>query len=276
MKKHSLLRAAAMAPIATAGVYVLALRGRREHPAWETLRQYRYAHRGLHDKANGIPENSLAAFRRAVEHGFGAELDVHLTKDGQLAVIHDTSLLRTAGVDVKVTDLTAEELKQYRLEGTDEQIPLLEEVLPLFEGNAPLIVELKVDGNNGPLCETACYTLDQYSVDYCIESFHPGAVRWLKEHRPDICRGQLSENFIRSKGTGMGHFADFAMTYLLGNVATEPDFIAYNWRDREGLSPVLTRKLWGIQEVCWTVRDRETMERLEAQGSLIIFENFIP
>lgn len=276
MKKHSLLRAALMAPAATAGIYLLSLRGRRDHPAWEKLRRFRYAHRGLHDKANGIPENSLAAFRRAVEHGFGVELDIHLTKDGRLAVIHDNSLLRTAGADVKATDLTAEELSQYRLEGTEEKIPFLEEVLPLFEGKTPLIVELKVDGNSDALCRAACEMLDRFDVDYCIESFHPGAVRWLKEHRPDICRGQLSEDFCKSKGTEMGAFADFAMTHLLLDFVTRPDFIAYDWHGREGLSPRLARTLWGVQEVSWTVRDRETMERLEAEGSLIIFENFIP
>ncbi len=276
MKKHSWARAALMAPAATAGIYLLSLRGRRDHPAWERLRRFRYAHRGLHDSAAGVPENSLAAFRRAADLGFGAELDVHLTRDGRLAVIHDTSLLRTAGADVKITDLTAEELAQYRLEGTDERIPFLEEVLPIFEGKAPLIVELKVDGNNGALCRAVCETLDRFRGDYCIESFHPGAVRWLKEHRPEICRGQLSENFCRSRGTNLGPFADFAMTHLLLNCVTRPDFIAYDWHGREGLSPRLTRKLWGVHEISWTVRDRETMERLEREGSLIIFEGFIP
>ena len=276
MKKHSLLRAALMAPAAAAGVYLLSLRGRKDHPAWAVLERYRYAHRGLHDKVNGVPENSLAAFRRAVERGFGAELDAHLTRDGRLAVIHDDSLLRTAGADVRASESTAEELARYRLEGTDERIPFLEEVLPLFEGKTPLIVELKVDGNNDALCQAACEMLDRFDVDYCVESFHPGAVRWLKEHRPDICRGQLSENFLRSEGTNMGAFADFAMTHLLLDFATLPDFIAYDWHGREGLSPRLARKLWGVREVSWTVRDRETMERLEAEGSLIIFENFIP
>ena len=120
-------------------------RCRKGHPAWAVLKRFRYAHRGLHDSARGIPENSLAAFRAAVKHGYGAELDVHLTRDGRLAVIHDDSLLRTAGADVQASQLTAQELDAYRLEGTGEKIPFLEEVLPLFEGRAPLIVELKVD-----------------------------------------------------------------------------------------------------------------------------------
>lgn len=106
-------------------LFTLTLQCRRGHSAWGLLRLFRYAHRGYHDKPR-VPENSMAAFRRAIENGFGAELDVHLMKDGRLAVIHDASLKRTAGADVLVEDLTAEELKTYRLEGTDEQIPLLE------------------------------------------------------------------------------------------------------------------------------------------------------
>ena len=122
-------------------LYLLCLRCDRRRD-WKKLRGWRYAHRGFHDKPR-IPENSLPAFKRAVQCGFGAELDVHLMKDGHLAVIHDASLKRTAGADVLVEDLTAEELRQYTLEGTEYHIPLLEEVLPIFAGKAPLIVELK-------------------------------------------------------------------------------------------------------------------------------------
>ncbi|MFQ9053403.1 MAG: glycerophosphodiester phosphodiesterase family protein [Oscillospiraceae bacterium] len=98
------------------------LQCRRGHSAWGLLRLFRYAHRGYHDKPR-IPENSMAAFRRAIENGFGAELDVHLMKDGRLAVIHDASLKRTAGADVLVEDLTAEELKTYRLEAPMSRSP---------------------------------------------------------------------------------------------------------------------------------------------------------
>lgn len=242
----------------------------------ETLREFRYAHRGLHDAAKGIPENSLLAFRRAVEHGFGAELDVHLTKDGRLAVIHDTSLLRTAGADVKVCDLTVEELKQYRLEGTDEQIPLLEEVLPIFEGEKPLIVELKVDKNAKALAKATCEMLDKYNVAYCIESFHPRPLRWVKRYRPNVCRGLLSQNFLKGQGTGLGKAADFIMTHLLALVLIAPDFVAYKHEDRDRLNLKIARKVWGVQEVSWTVRSQEAMEQLEADNCLIIFENFIP
>ena len=89
-------------------LYILSLRGRTGHPGLKDLQGHRYAHRGLHDGEK--PENSLAAFRAAVNHGFGIELDVHLLKDGSLAVIHDSLLKRTTGAEGKVEDLTQEEL----------------------------------------------------------------------------------------------------------------------------------------------------------------------
>lgn len=258
-------------------LWVLALRCRKGHPAWAVLERYRYAHRGLHDKARGVPENSLAAFRRAVEHGYGAELDLHLTRDGRLAVIHDNSLKRTAGADVKASELTSEELAQYRLEGTDEPIPFFEEVLPLFEGKAPLIVELKVDGGNAAaLAQAACAMLDRYQVDYCIESFHPQAILWLKKNRPEICRGQLSQNFMKEEHTGLGALADFAMTNLLSSFLTVPDFIAYNHLHRRTPALRLARAVWGVREASWTIRTPEDLARCEADGCIPIFEQFQP
>lgn len=134
--------------LGAAGVWSLMLRPRRNQPGWEKLAGVRFAHRGLHDPNQGIPENSMAAFRRAVEHGFGAELDVHLMADGNLAVVHDSSLKRVCGADVFIEDLTAEDLKDYPLMGTAERIPLFRDVLALFEGKTPLVIELKVERGN--------------------------------------------------------------------------------------------------------------------------------
>lgn len=254
---------------------IAAVRCRHGHPAWEELRQYRYAHRGLHDKEKGVPENSLMAFRRAAEGGYGAELDVHLTADGKLAVIHDDSLLRTAGEDVKASALTAQQLAQYRLDGTQEKIPMLEEVLPLFEGRGPLIVELKVEGNAERLARAACEMLDRFQVRYCIESFHPKVLMWLKRNRPEICRGQLSQNFVKDR-SGLPWLAAWVMTNVFTNLVTCPDFVAYNWKDRHCLSLFLVKKLWRGQEVSWTIRDPKEMQRVERDGCLSIFENFEP
>ena len=69
---------------------ILATSGRTKYPKLDTLKGWAYAHRGLH--GNGLPENSMAAFKAALDGGYGIELDIHLTKDGDLAVIHDSSL----------------------------------------------------------------------------------------------------------------------------------------------------------------------------------------
>mgnify|MGYP001631700341 FL=1 len=145
-----------------AALYLLTLQGRRNHPLWKTFRHQRFCHRGYHDKPQ-IPENSLPAFRRAIDHGWGAELDVHLLKDGTLAVFHDSDLSRCAGVSGMIEDLTLPELKKLRLEGTDEQIPLFDEVLALFADAAPLIIELKsANGNHYALTNAVCERLDSY------------------------------------------------------------------------------------------------------------------
>ena len=257
-------------------LYILCLRCRRRKD-WDRFRGWYYAHRGYHDKPR-IPENSLPAFRRAVQCGFGAELDVHLMKDGHLAVIHDASLKRTAGADVLVEDLTAEELKQYRLEGTEHHIPLLEEVLPIFAGKAPLIVELKAErGNAAALAEAACALLDKHHVTYCMESFDPRCLMWLWENRPDVVRGQLSENFARhGDGENLPGVVRWVLSNLLLNCRTRPDFIAYRFEDRKCLSLQLCRSIYHAREFSWTIRSKEDMETAEQDGALVIFEQFNP
>ena len=221
----------------------------------------------------------MAAFRRARERNWGIELDVHLTRDSRLAVIHDASLLRTAGADVLVEDLTAEELKQYRLEGTEEEIPLLEEVLPLFEESGlPLVVELKAErGNHDALAAAACEVLDRFRVLYCIESFDPRCIRWLKKNRPEIVRGQLSENFLRhGDGGNMPKALLWALGNLLTNCLAKPDFIAYRFSDRDTFCLRWCRWLYKVQEINWTITTKEEMREAESAGNLVIFQDFDP
>ncbi len=258
-------------------LYILCLRCNRRRD-WKKFQGWRYAHRGFHDKPR-IPENSIPAFKRAVQCGFGAELDVHLMKDGHLAVIHDASLLRTAGVDVQIEDLTAEDLPQYKLEGTEYHIPLLEEVLPIFAGKAPLIVELKAErGNADALAAAACKLLDKHrSVTYCMESFDPRCLMWLWQNRPDVVRGQLSEDFARhGDGKNLPGVVRWVLSNLLLNCRTRPDFIAYRFEDRKSLSLKLCRGLYGAQEFSWTIRSKADMDAAEEAGALVIFEQFDP
>lgn len=275
-KKKALLAAfAGLAAISvgSCALYTLALQCRSGRKEWEELRKFRYAHRGLHEKPD-YPENSLAAFRRAIEHGYGAELDVHLMKDGKLAVIHDASLERTAGAKVEIEDLTAEDLPKYPLEGTGETIPLFEDVLKLFEkGGTPLIVELKAERNNyNELTKATCELLDKYQVKYCVESFDPRCLIWLKKNRPEILRGQLSCSFKPDELPNPA--ARYALQHLLTNLLTTPDFIAYKWEDRCFAELIMCREFYNVQEVNWTIRDPKTAEEAEKLGNLVIFENF--
>ena len=248
--------------------------GRTGHPGLELLRKYRYAHRGFHDKPQ-IPENSLAAFKRAVEHGFGAELDIHLTRDGRLVVFHDSTLVRCTGAEGILEDKTLAELRELRLEGTDEIIPTFDEVLDIFENATPLIIELKTyAGNHEALARAAVERLDSYKGDYCIESFDPRAIGDIRKLRPDIVRGQLSTNFREDpdeapKGTA-GLLTDLKLDFI-----SRPDFVAYNFKycDQPAFLRAVAR---GIQGVAWTIKTREDLKAAEALGYIPIFEQFDP
>ncbi len=254
-------------------LYLFCLYGRTGHPVIAKLRGWNYAHRGLHNAER--PENSMAAFRAALESGYGVELDIHLMKDGNLAVIHDSSLQRTAGVDLRIEELTADELVRYPLQGTMECIPLFSEVLSLFDGKAPLIVELKCEkGNHADLCRKACAMLDNYDGVYCMESFDPRVVRWLRKNRPDVCRGQLSENWMGKKMPIPG-ILKWALTHHISNVYTRPDFIAYKYADRKAFGTGICRKLFRLPGVSWTLRSREEYDTAVSEGWIPIFENFI-
>ena len=255
-------------------LYLLAIRGRTGHPLMAELRKWKYAHRGLH--GNGVPENSLAAFEAALNGGYGIELDLHLLADGNLAVMHDPSLRRTAGEDVKIFDLKTEDLTNYHLEGTEQTIPTFSQVLELFHGKAPMIVELKPDNNNfAELTRKACEMLDQYEGVYCIESFDPRCIRWLLKNRPDVVRGQLAHNSIHEQ-LGVPLITRVIMTNLLTNFWNLPDFVAYRFCDRKRLSIRLARGFWKIQGVAWTLKTQHELDTAEKENWIPIFEGFRP
>lgn len=258
-------------------LFLLALRGRTGHPGLNALRGWSYAHRGLH--GNGIPENSMGAFRAALENGYGVELDVHLLADGNLAIMHDSSLQRMTGCEIDLEDLTTQQLKDYHLDGTEETIPEFRSVLNLFSGKAPLIIELKTRGGNADLlCQATCEMLDTYDGPYCLESFDPRCVYWLKKHRPDIIRGQLSENFIPQKSytSNVPKILRWLMTYNLPTFVTKPDFLAYRYADRKTVTNLITLKLWEVQGVSWTLKSQQEYDTAVKEGWIPIFEGFRP
>lgn len=230
-----------------------------------------YAHRGLFDNKSNAPENSLNAIRKAVEAGYGIEFDVQLSKDDIPVVFHDASLKRVCGIDGNVWEYTLEELQKIKLADSDQTIPTFEEVLKVVNGKVPLIIEYKMDRVDTKVCELGNKVLENYQGPYCIESFHPFAVKWYKENRPDVVRGQLSENYAR-EGRHALHLK--VMTYLLTNFMTRPDFIAYCHRDADNLSRRICRKL-GALSVTWTIKSQEEYEKAKQHFDLFIFDSFI-
>ena len=260
--------------VALGGAYVLSTQGRTGHPGLAALQGFQYAHRGLHD--GGKPENSMAAFRAALENGYGIELDIHLIKDGNLAVIHDTSLLRTTGRDGKITDLTTEDLANYHLNGTQETIPTFRQVLELFAGKAPLIIELKCDDNAEALVDAAVKAMDGYEGAFCMESFDPRCIHWLKKNRPDIIRGQLAENYFAGTKAKIPAYLKLVLANHMLNFITKPDFIAYRYSDRNLWTTKLCRSLWNPECVSWTLKTQEEYDSAVKEGWLPIFEDFTP
>lgn len=254
--------------------FALLTMGRKGHKGLVELRKYVYAHRGLY--GDGAPENSLEAFRRAKAAGYGVELDLQLLKDGNLAVFHDSDLLRMTGKPGNVADLTTSELKRHSLGNTNYTIPTFREVLDLFDDKVPMIVELKSSGNIVDLCEKTCRMLDDYGGIYCLESFDPRCVRWLRKNRPDLIRGQLTENYLIKRKTMLPWFLRFVLKHQMLNFLTRPDFVAYRFSDRKTVSNFLCRSIWGLQGVTWTIKTKDEMNTAIGEGWIPIFEGFQP
>ncbi len=275
----------------------------------EELKKYRYAHRGLHHKPD-VPENSLMAFKKACEKGFGIELDVHLTKDSKLAVIHDSGLKRVTTVRsdhlpvipenaqtecetsfrtaMLIEEITLEEARKYPLEESDERIPEFREVLELVAGRVPLIIELKPrGGNHEELCKRVMEELDGYMERYpdavfCVESFNSFAVLAMKKNYPDVVRGQLGSDLIADyksrvpgdprEGTRFDPMTNTLVRDLRLNPLTEPDFVAYNYDHKRNRA---FRAFGGIK-VFYTIKDPIDLAVGEGLGAICIFERFVP
>jgi glycerophosphoryl diester phosphodiesterase len=155
-------------------------------------------------------------------------------------------------------------------------VPLFDEVLDLFEGKAPLIIELKShNGNHKALTEAVIARLDRYTGDYCVESFDPRVLMVLRRERPAILRGQLSMDF-RPGGEPLPGWQRFVLRNLLLNFLTVPDFIAYRFEDRRRLALRACLGVWGAREASWTIRSAADLETAEAAGAMPIFECFDP
>ena len=230
------------------------------------------AHRGYFDNEAGIPENSLACFQAAIEKGFVIELDIQLSSDGVAMVFHDANLERMCGVQGKIWEYTAAQLKEMKLLGTEETIPTFEETLALINGQVPLLVEYKMDKADTAVCAAGQALLDKYNGDYAIQCFDPRALLWYKKNAPQVARGQLAEDFWENE-TYKGQPLYLALTYMLTNVATRPDFISYRAIHKDNLSLNICRIL-GAKTACYTLKSEEELANVNGEFDMYIFDSF--
>ena len=225
------------------------------------------AHRGLH----GIdaPENSLAAFGKAIEAGFPIEIDVRPIDDGTVVVFHDDKLTRMTDLDGYVCNMTRSDLEKVRLRNSDERIPTFKEVLEFVDGRTPLLIEIKNDSTVGQLERDTLELLSSYKGEYAVQSFNPYSMEFFKKNAPQIPRGQLSCFFDKKD---LGFFKRFVLKRLKMNKVSSPDFISYNHANLPNKYVTKTK----LPTLAWTVRSNAEMEKCLPYCYNIIFENFIP
>ena len=251
------------------GVFVIAPARSKRAEAW---RGTAFAHRGLHGE--GVDENTLEAFERACRLGVGIELDVQMTRDGELVVFHDEGLTRLAGDPRRVDEVDWAELKAMTLK-EGGRVPAFEEVLKLVDGRVPLLVELKSGRSNRKLCEGTMALLKAYEGRYVVESFNPLMLRWLRKNAPEVVRGQL----VGAKPSYlavMGWPGAVVLSTLSLNFLARPDFVAYDVEAKHFATPRVQRLLFHTTMAAWTVRDEETWQSCMARNEMPIFEDFVP
>lgn len=255
-------------------LYLFAVRPlRRSHTAH--YMSVAYAHRGLHDAS--LPENSMAAFEAACQAGYGIELDVQLSSDGEVVVFHDATLDRVCGESARVLDRTAAELSRLPLCGKEEHtVPTFADVLKTVNGRVPLMVEIKglSKENTYAVCEAVVPLLDAYEGEYCMESFNPYAVYWFKKNRPEVVRGQLSSRFW--KDPKHRNAKGLLMQSLVTNFLTKPDFISFDRRYNLFFPFVVARRLWRGYASAWTVKTRAQEIASRVYFDCVIFEGYLP
>lgn len=233
------------------------------------------AHRGLFDN-KAIPENSLSAFRNAVANHYGIELDLQLTKDDRLVVFHDNTLDRMTGISGNLRDFTYEQLQDLCLLDTSERIPLFSDVLKVLHPDTPLIIEIK--GEYRPI-ETVMKAVEEtrdYKGLYNMESFNPQIIRYLRVNEPQIVRGQLSYNYLADPERLFNIPLSFMLSYLMFNIYTRPDYIAYDTLSSSNLSFQIISRLFKAECVAWTVNSKEEFEEKKHLYQCFIFDSYIP
>ncbi|PKK92804.1 MAG: glycerophosphodiester phosphodiesterase [Tenericutes bacterium HGW-Tenericutes-6] len=236
------------------------------------LKTYQYAHRGLFTKDQKVPENSLLAFKKALEKGYAIELDLNITKDFIPVSFHDFNLKRLCGIDQNIDEITYNELQKITYQPSLEKIATLREVLELVDGKMPLLIELKPHGNVIKLCESVMKELKDYKGLYAIFSFHPSVVYWFKKHEPDVIRGQISETFKDQK---LSFIQRYLLRTMFFNLFTKPDFISYGIHDLP-YQKLDRLKKKGMTIISYAARSQAQYDFVRSRYDNVVFEFFLP
>ena len=230
------------------------------------------AHRGLYNNKEGIVENTIKAFNKAIEKGYAIELDVQILKDGNLIVFHDDNLLRLTGKNKRVYDLTLEDIKSVNLLNTNEKIPTLKEVLDTVLGKVPLVIEIKSGIFSHGIEKKLYDVLKEYNGKFCIESFNPFSVLWFKNNASLVPRGLLTtKNYSSFKKFLISITNNLSFT----NKLLKLDFLACNYKNIN--SKLIKRtKNSKIYLFAYTINNEKEYKKLKDTCDGIIFENFIP
>ena len=221
-------------------------------PEWLTNKPF--AHRGLHS-GGAVPENSLLAFNRAAERGYGIELDVQHLADGAIAVFHDDNLERMTGRCGLISEETSESVSKLELLGTDERIPLLQHVLESVGTRVPILVELKTQRPPHEFELEVAGIMRGYGGEFAVQSFNHSSVEWFKSNCPEFTRGLNCKNFSTVHPTRIAE--------------CQPHYIAC---DLAGLP----ESKYELPVVVWTVRTDGERRSSSAVSDNFIFEDFLP
>lgn len=236
------------------------------------------AHRALHGA--GRPENSLEAIEAACQSGFGIEIDLQLSSDGEAMVFHDYDLGRLTAEAGAIRQRTSADLQNIQLLGGASGIPTLPEVLAVIKGRVPLLIEIKdqdggLGSNVGPLEEATARALEGYSVPIALMSFNPHSVAKMAELCPDIPRGLTTcaytkDDFPLIKATRLAELKDMSDVG-----ASDCCFISHDRKDLDN-PRVAALKDQGIHILCWTIKSAQQEVDARRVAQNVTFENYIP
>ena len=241
--------------------------------AWERLFGPPIAHRGLWSPS-GAPENSLGAFQAACSAGYGIELDVQLTADGDAVVFHDWGLQRMTGREGRIADHTAADLATLALGGSDETIPTLADALTLVGHRAMVHIEVKIPyGEVGPLERRVCEVLIDHNGPTCVIGFNPYSHAWFADHQPKILRGLDSYGYADADARQLAPELRRSYAALEHVHVARPHFLALGVDVIPNAKAVGLRKR-GMPIIAWTVRSAEQWQSLAPHCDNLIFEGF--